>query len=77
MGITVGARSGDREGATRFRHLDASMVVVDCGEGCEVRLPDPSVSHRHATRPAPNAVLNCVLEVPKCECSEDETAIHN
>ena len=28
---------------------DAPLVVVGRGEGCDVRLPDPSVSHRHAT----------------------------
>jgi pSer/pThr/pTyr-binding forkhead associated (FHA) protein len=29
--------------------LDSPMIVVGRGEGSEVRLPDPSVSHRHAT----------------------------
>ena len=29
--------------------FDSPMVVVGRGEGSEVRLPDPSVSHRHAT----------------------------
>lgn len=29
--------------------FDAPRVVVGRGEGCEVRLPDPSVSHRHAS----------------------------
>jgi pSer/pThr/pTyr-binding forkhead associated (FHA) protein len=29
--------------------LDAPRVVIGRGEGCEVRLPDPSVSHRHAS----------------------------
>jgi pSer/pThr/pTyr-binding forkhead associated (FHA) protein len=28
---------------------DAPLVVIGRGEGCDVRLPDPSVSHRHAT----------------------------
>jgi pSer/pThr/pTyr-binding forkhead associated (FHA) protein len=29
--------------------LDSPRVVIGRGEGCEVRLPDPSVSHRHAS----------------------------
>jgi len=29
--------------------VDAPRVVVGRGDGCEVRLPDPSVSHRHAS----------------------------
>src|SRR5262245_52114401 len=29
--------------------LDSPMIVIGRGEGSEVRLPDPSVSHRHAT----------------------------
>jgi pSer/pThr/pTyr-binding forkhead associated (FHA) protein len=29
--------------------LDAPRVVIGRGEGCEVRLPDPTVSHRHAS----------------------------
>lgn len=29
--------------------FDAPMIVIGRGDGCDVRLPDPSVSHRHAT----------------------------
>src|SRR5262249_30971418 len=29
--------------------LDAPRLVIGRGEGCEIRLPDPSVSHRHAS----------------------------
>jgi pSer/pThr/pTyr-binding forkhead associated (FHA) protein len=29
--------------------FDAPRIVIGRGEGCEVRLPDASVSHRHAT----------------------------
>lgn len=29
--------------------FDAPRVVIGRGEGCELRLPDPSVSHRHAS----------------------------
>src|SRR5690349_24392013 len=29
--------------------LDAPRVVIGRADGCEIRLPDPSVSHRHAS----------------------------
>lgn len=29
--------------------LDAPRVLLGRGEGCDIRLPDPSVSHRHAS----------------------------
>jgi pSer/pThr/pTyr-binding forkhead associated (FHA) protein len=29
--------------------LDAPRIVIGRGDGCEIRLPDPSVSHRHAS----------------------------
>jgi pSer/pThr/pTyr-binding forkhead associated (FHA) protein len=29
--------------------FDGARVVIGRGQGCDVRLPDPSVSHRHAT----------------------------
>jgi pSer/pThr/pTyr-binding forkhead associated (FHA) protein len=29
--------------------FDGTRVVIGRGQGCDVRLPDPSVSHRHAT----------------------------
>src|ERR1043165_1887230 len=48
MSLTVVIRSGEGQtpGAIPF---DAPRVVIGRGEGCEVRLPDPSVSHRHAS----------------------------
>jgi pSer/pThr/pTyr-binding forkhead associated (FHA) protein len=58
MPVTVIVRSGaapkggalPRAGATRLSiTCDAPLVVIGRGEGCDVRLPDPSVSHRHAT----------------------------
>lgn len=48
MALTVVIRSG--EGPTPATiTFDAPRVVIGRGEGCEVRLPDPSVSHRHAS----------------------------
>lgn len=50
MPITVVVRSGGQEGEEAPSiTLDAPMIVLGRGEGCEVRLPDASVSHRHAT----------------------------
>jgi pSer/pThr/pTyr-binding forkhead associated (FHA) protein len=48
MALTVVVRSGDAESPPTIT-LDAPRIVIGRGEGCEVRLPDPSVSHRHAT----------------------------
>jgi pSer/pThr/pTyr-binding forkhead associated (FHA) protein len=50
MPITVIVRSGaDSKEAGLSVTLDSPMIVIGRGEGSEVRLPDPSVSHRHAT----------------------------
>lgn len=50
MPITVLVRSGEKEGEDAPSiTLDAPMIVLGRGEGCEIRLPDASVSHRHAT----------------------------
>jgi pSer/pThr/pTyr-binding forkhead associated (FHA) protein len=56
MPVTVVVRSGrgaKEAGEARLQALsisfDAPMIVIGRGEGCDVRLPDPSVSHRHAT----------------------------
>ncbi len=43
----VGGRGGD--GAEPALTFDASRVVIGRAEGCEVRLPDASVSPRHAS----------------------------
>ena len=47
MALTIVVRS---EGTSLPRiTFDAPRIVIGRGEGCEVRLPDPSVSHRHAS----------------------------
>ncbi len=48
MALTVLVRSGDVKSAPQVT-FDAPRIVVGRGEGCDVRLPDPSVSHRHAS----------------------------
>ena len=48
MALTVVVRSGDSDTPPKIT-FDAPRVVIGRGEGCEVRLPDPSVSHRHAS----------------------------
>jgi pSer/pThr/pTyr-binding forkhead associated (FHA) protein len=48
MVLTLVVRSGDGKIAPRLS-FDAPRVVIGRGEGCEVQLPDPSVSHRHAS----------------------------
>lgn len=50
MPITVVVRSGIQEGEeSPSITFDAPLIVLGRGEGCEIRLPDASVSHRHAT----------------------------
>ena len=56
MAVTVVVLSGGEppaEGAAPLADLsltlDAPRLVIGRGEGCDVRLPDPSVSHRHAS----------------------------
>jgi pSer/pThr/pTyr-binding forkhead associated (FHA) protein len=50
MPITVIVRSGaDSKEGNLSLTLDSPMIVIGRGEGSEIRLPDPSVSHRHAT----------------------------
>jgi pSer/pThr/pTyr-binding forkhead associated (FHA) protein len=48
MALTVVVRSGEGKTSPRIT-FDAPRIVIGRGEGCEVRLPDPSVSHRHAS----------------------------
>lgn len=48
MALTVLVRSGDADSPTPIT-FDAPRVVLGRGQGCDVRLPDPSVSHRHAS----------------------------
>ncbi len=51
MPVTVIVRSGGKADSAETLSItfDAPMVVIGRGEACDVRLPDPSVSHRHAT----------------------------
>src|SRR3954453_12039182 len=48
MPLTVVVRSGDLKSQATIT-FDAPRIVIGRGDGCEVRLPDPSVSHRHAS----------------------------
>ncbi|HWP09749.1 MAG TPA: FHA domain-containing protein [Polyangiaceae bacterium] len=48
MALTVVIRSGDNQTPASIT-LDAPRVVIGRGDGSEIRLPDPSVSHRHAS----------------------------
>jgi pSer/pThr/pTyr-binding forkhead associated (FHA) protein len=48
MALTIVVRSGDTESPPKIT-FEAPRIVIGRGEGCEVRLPDPSVSHRHAS----------------------------
>jgi pSer/pThr/pTyr-binding forkhead associated (FHA) protein len=48
MALTIVVRSAEGKSAPRIT-FDAPRIVIGRGEGCEVRLPDPSVSHRHAS----------------------------
>lgn len=48
MALTIVVRSGDTEAPPKIT-FEAPRIVIGRGEGCEVRLPDPSVSHRHAS----------------------------
>lgn len=48
MTLTVVVRSGVGESPPSII-LDAPRLVIGRGDSCEVRLPDPSVSHRHAS----------------------------
>src|SRR6185312_12707166 len=47
MPLTIVVRStGEDSPSLTF---DGSRLVLGRGDGCDVRLPDPSVSHRHAS----------------------------
>lgn len=48
MALSVFIRSGEATPPPSIT-FDAPRVVVGRGEGCDIRLPDPSVSHRHAS----------------------------
>jgi pSer/pThr/pTyr-binding forkhead associated (FHA) protein len=48
MALTVIVRSGDLATPASIT-FDAPRIIIGRGNGCEVFLPDPSVSHRHAS----------------------------
>jgi len=48
MALTIVIRSGDSRTPAQIT-FDTPRVVIGRGDGCEVRLPDASVSHRHAS----------------------------
>lgn len=48
MALTVIVRSGDLTTLASIT-FDSPRIVLGRGDGCEVLLPDPSVSHRHAS----------------------------
>ena len=48
-GAPAPAEGGQRPPADLSLTLDAPRIVIGRGEGCDVRLPDTSVSHRHAS----------------------------
>ena len=48
MALTIAVRSHETESPPGIT-LDAPRIVLGRGSSCDVRLPDPSVSHRHAS----------------------------
>ena len=48
MSLTILVRSTEARDPPSLT-FDADRIVIGRGPGCDVRLPDPSVSHRHAT----------------------------
>lgn len=66
MAITVTVLSGKNRASDAFRlTFDAPRIVIGRSEGCEVRLPDPSVSLRHASIRARSAEYLLVDENSK------------
>ncbi len=50
MAVTIVVRSKARgSGPLPSLTADSPRLVIGRGDGCDVRLPDPSVSHRHAS----------------------------
>jgi predicted component of type VI protein secretion system len=50
MAVTIVVLSGSAPGEPELSlTLDSPRIVIGRGEGCEVRLPDPSVATRHAS----------------------------
>ncbi len=48
MALSVVIRSGEVEAPPSIT-FDTPRIVLGRGEGCDVRLPDPTISHRHAS----------------------------
>ncbi|HQK19121.1 MAG TPA: FHA domain-containing protein, partial [Polyangiaceae bacterium] len=46
MAVTLVLRSDSSDSSITF---DQPRVVIGRGEACDFRIPDPSVSHRHAS----------------------------
>ncbi|MGK3988842.1 FHA domain-containing protein [Sorangium sp. So ce136] len=47
--VLAPAEAGKEDGGELSLTLDAPRIIIGRAEGCEVRLPDASVSHRHAS----------------------------
>ncbi|WP_434044639.1 FHA domain-containing protein [Sorangium cellulosum] len=47
--VLAPAEAGKEDGGELSLTLDAPRIIIGRAEGCEVRLPDTSVSHRHAS----------------------------
>ena len=65
MSLTLLLRTdaeADASGEVPSLTFDGGRVVIGRGSGCDVRLPDPSVSHRHATVRSKGPVLSLVDE---------------
>ena len=60
--LTVRAEAGQAESQARSLTFDAGRVVIGRGASCDVRLPDPSVSQRHAVLTATGSEYHVVDE---------------
>ena len=49
MAVTVLIRAADHGEEPLALTLDAPRIVIGRGKGCEIQLPDPTVSARHAS----------------------------
>ncbi|XYH97897.1 FHA domain-containing protein [Sorangium sp. So ce1128] len=47
--VLAPAEAGKEDGGELSLTVDAPRIIIGRAEGCEVRLPDASVSHRHAS----------------------------
>ncbi|WP_438026128.1 FHA domain-containing protein [Sorangium sp. So ce233] len=47
--VLAPAEAGKEDGGELSLTLDAPRIIIGRADGCEVRLPDTSVSHRHAS----------------------------